>query len=92
MDPASTLDVTAPCDGAVGINIDQNIIVAAPFISDHGAQTPGRVEDRKTLLLHFDHIFQNGPPFTIGQGQRLLSLPIGIEELDGHASECLYVF
>lgn len=47
---------------------------------------------RKTLLLHFDHIFQNRPPSAIGQGQRRLSLPIGVEELDGHATECLCVF
>ena len=87
IDGAAVSDVASPGDRFVGIDVDQDVVMAAPAVFDHGPKASGRVQDGPSFLLEGDDLPDGRPAFIRRQRQRRFSLPIGIKELDRHAPE-----
>src|SRR5574340_1135802 len=81
VDRAPSLYVTALGDMAVGIDIDQHVVAAAPIVQDHAPEAALRVEDGKGPL-EADRMLQRRPALPVGEEEGRFSLPVGIEKLE----------
>lgn len=85
-DLPAAADITAPGDRPVGVNIHKQPVTTLPAVGDHPLERSLRVDDRVTTLLEPNRILNGLPPFFRGEREGLLTLPIRIEDLDGHTA------